>query len=702
MSNQPLGESRVRRFGPFELDLSSGELRKDGARVALQDQPLQVLVALTDRPGELVHRDELRRQLWPADTYVDFEHGLNAAVKRLRDALGDSADVPRFVETLPRRGYRFVAEIVGARVVADTEPQSASPPAWHRARGPRAIVIVLVASAVAALAGAIVVLRLRQPQMPRVGEYRQITRQDVLFPPFPSELPILSDGPRIYFTEFVNGRLFVRQVTAAGGHSVRLPLSISDHHVVDAVSPEGAELLVAAFSEEGPFAGEAPAWVVPLVDGAPRRLGDVVGHAAHWLKDGRIVYVNGSDFFMVSRDGTGRRKLMTVPGRPYWPRVSPDGTRIRFTLWQPWLRPALWEARLDGTGLRPLLSNWSLRSDECCGDWTPDGRYFIFQANKQHRSHIWALAEDSGSAGEDRSPVQLTAGPVQFRRAVPSTDGKSLYAIGWHLRGEVSGIDVRTGAVAPKLPGRLSAEWVDYSRDGRWITFVTYPEAELWRARADLTERLRLTTAPIRVWGPRWSPDGTRIAYVGSAGGEPSVVYLVPREGGEPRKLTVGGDPTWSRDGSALAFHDQAGIHVLDFETGVASKVAGSEGLFSPRWSPDGRHLAALSSAPNRLLVYEFASRRWSELARGTVIGYPNWSSDGESIYFRGGRRMFYEVVQRVGLRDGRLKQVPALDDVRVTWGVDGPWLGLAPDDSLLFLRDLSSHEIYALEWRAP
>jgi DNA-binding winged helix-turn-helix (wHTH) protein len=111
MSDPPSGTSRLVRFGVFEIDLRSGDLRKGGTRLNLPEQPLQVLTALLERPGDLVTRDELRQRLWPGDTFVDFEHGLNAAVRRLRDTLGDSADVPRFVETVPRRGYRFVAPV---------------------------------------------------------------------------------------------------------------------------------------------------------------------------------------------------------------------------------------------------------------------------------------------------------------------------------------------------------------------------------------------------------------------------------------------------------------------------------------------------------------------------------------------------------------------------------------------------------------
>ena len=99
------------RFGAFEADLSSGELRKHGLRIKLQDQPFQILAMLLDRPGEVLTREELHQKLWPTDTFVDFDHGLNNAINRLRDALNDSADSPRFIETLPRRGYRFISQV---------------------------------------------------------------------------------------------------------------------------------------------------------------------------------------------------------------------------------------------------------------------------------------------------------------------------------------------------------------------------------------------------------------------------------------------------------------------------------------------------------------------------------------------------------------------------------------------------------------
>src|SRR5467141_3673671 len=116
-------------FGVFELDLRAGELRKHGLRVRLQEQPFQVLATLTEHPGEVVTREELQKKLWPADTFVDFDHGLNAAIRRLRDALGDSAENPRFVETLARRGYRFVAPVAAKPNGTSLAPQTVVAPA---------------------------------------------------------------------------------------------------------------------------------------------------------------------------------------------------------------------------------------------------------------------------------------------------------------------------------------------------------------------------------------------------------------------------------------------------------------------------------------------------------------------------------------------------------------------------------------------
>src|SRR6266853_1368437 len=130
-------------FGTFEADLQAGELRRNGRKVRLQEQPFQVLAVLLEHAGEIVTREELRNRLWPADTFVDFDHGLNAAVKRLRDALGDSAENPRFVETIARRGYRFLAPIAAKPNGASPVPQIVAPPAPQKSRRGRIALTIL-------------------------------------------------------------------------------------------------------------------------------------------------------------------------------------------------------------------------------------------------------------------------------------------------------------------------------------------------------------------------------------------------------------------------------------------------------------------------------------------------------------------------------------------------------------------------------
>src|SRR3981189_120294 len=137
--------SKIQRFGVFEVDLRSGELRKQGVRIKLQEQPFHVLTVLLQRPGEVVTREELRNQNWPADTFVDFDNSLNTAINKLREALGDAADNPRFIETLPRRGYRFIApvtEIEGTTRGAATSVSMAAPTRSRKIVMTVAVVIV--------------------------------------------------------------------------------------------------------------------------------------------------------------------------------------------------------------------------------------------------------------------------------------------------------------------------------------------------------------------------------------------------------------------------------------------------------------------------------------------------------------------------------------------------------------------------------
>jgi Tol biopolymer transport system component len=256
---------------------------------------------------------------------------------------------------------------------------------------------------------------------------------------------------------------------------------------------------------------------------------------------------------------------------------------------------------------------------------------------------------------------------------------------------------------------------LDFSRDGKWVTYVSYPEGTLWRSTVEGEQRLQLTSPPIQVALPRWSPDGTRISFMGEYPEKPPRIFMVPADGGALEPLTRGAnangyDSTWSPDGKSLALGSFPGsepglpnaelvIHILNVTTHQLSVLPHSAGLYSPRWSPDGRYIAALSMDSARLLLFNLQSQTWTELAKAN-FGYPTWSSDSEYVYFDtpGADAAFL----RVRVRDRKVERILGLKGVPRSTGFFGPWTGLAPDDSPLLQRDASFDQIYALDWEAP
>jgi Tol biopolymer transport system component len=261
----------------------------------------------------------------------------------------------------------------------------------------------------------------------------------------------------------------------------------------------------------------------------------------------------------------------------------------------------------------------------------------------------------------------------------------------------------------PFLAG-TSAEGLDFSRDGNWVTYVSYPETTLWRSTLDGSQRLQLTTPPMQANLPRWSPDGKRIAFMSYLPGETQQISIVRADGGRPEQLTNGDnssyDPTWSADGRSLAFgrtrpqtSTKLNIEVLNLRTRQLSVLPASDGLWSPRWSPDGRYIAALSTDTRTLLLFDLGSQKWTELAKAD-FGYPSWSRDSKYIYFDtlGRDAAFF----RLRIRDRNMERIVSLTGLPRKMGALGPWAGLGPDDSPVVTRDAGFDEIYALNWDAP
>lgn len=337
----------------------------------------------------------------------------------------------------------------------------------------------------------------------------------------------------------------------------------------------------------------------------------------------------------------------------------------------------------------------------------------MFTAVRNNKSDIWAMRERGSFPRKvNRLPFQLTAGPVDFSSPLVSADGKKLFVIGRQLRGELVRYDKKTGQFLPYLSG-ISAHGVSFSVDGNWVTYVTCPEGTLWRGKIDGTERLQLTFAPMVAYQPYWSPDGKSIAFMGAAPGKSWQVYVVPAEGGSARLVSPDdrnyGDPSWSPDGRSLAFggippleaDNTGGVFILDLKENRLTKIGNSEHLFSPHWSPDGRYILAQSSDALKQLLFDFKTQNWEELPSGGQLGYPNWSHDGKYLYYDaqpGNEGGLY----RVRIRDHKVERIASLKNIRRFSCQFDAWSGLAPDDSPLVLRDVSTTEIYALDLQLP
>jgi Tol biopolymer transport system component len=419
-----------------------------------------------------------------------------------------------------------------------------------------------------------------------------------------------------------------------------------------------------------------------------------------------LAYCKGSELFVAKSDGSESRKLVTMknPDFVFNPVWSPDGNHLRFDVQESLGGlPSLWEVSIDGTGLHRLLPglnsppNW-----ECCGSWTSDGKYFVFRSRRQ----IWALPRKKGLFESSPQPIQLTFSPLNLGPPLPSADGKKLFVVGRTFRGELVRYDAKSKQLTPFLGG-ISAEFVAFSNDGQWVAYVSFPEGALWRSKADGSERLQLTYPPSQALLPRWSPDGKKIVFYETFPDKPPRIFEVSREGGSPRQLMPDNpdpqvDPHWSPDGNTIVFGGNPGdpassIRILDLATHQISTLPGSGGLFSPSWSPDGRYIPALSADMKRLLLFDFQSQKWTELATGG-FGFSNWTKDGQYLQFLSSGA---GAVIKIRVSDGKRETVLDLKSI----GLTGRWghsIGLAPDDSPLLLRDAGTQDVYSLDWEEP
>jgi serine/threonine protein kinase/Tol biopolymer transport system component len=612
--------------------------------------------------------------------------------------------VHRCLEKSPEQRFQSASDLAFAlEALSDSAitPLSAAHAVESR-RPSRLRVATLAAAMVIALGAAVLTYIWIQPSaVPRVSNYVQLTHDGQ-----PKTL-VGTDGSRLYL--YLSGSDYqgMAEMSGLGGERRKIPLLPSTNMTPLAMSPDGLELLVMDGQGVPP---KGPLWTVPVLGGSPRRLGEIEGQDAAWSADGKMLaYSNENEMFVAKADGTDSRKVATLKNRmlifdPVW---SPDGTHLRFgpleTLGSP---RVFWEVSVDGTELHRLLPGWTNPPDsECCGSWTADGKYFVFWSRRQ----IWALPRKGRFFHSDSKPIQLTSSPLLLSFPVPSKDGKKLFVVGQTDRGELMRYDLKSRQWVPFLGG-ISAEYVAFSKDGQRVAYVLFPEGTLWRSKADGSERLQLTYPPNYAMLPRWSPDGTTIVFFETFPDKPSKIYEISPEGGSPRQLMPGdphfqGDPNWSPDGSKIIFGGRSNdstseIRLLDLTTHQVATLPGSQGLYSPRWSPNGRYIPAFSADATRLLLFDFQSQKWTELAKGS-LGWLNWSEDGQYLEVLDTVRTGARAVLKIRISDRKIERVVDLKNF-IFAGHFGSSLAITPDDSLLLLRNAGTRDVYALDWEAP
>jgi Tol biopolymer transport system component len=547
---------------------------------------------------------------------------------------------------------------------------------------------------------AIVVLWLGRPlPAPRVLRVVQITRDGL-----PKEF-FVNDGKRLYYASGkANTELKMYQVSTRGGDPV--PMSLPAGLVPFDISTDGSALLLGQFSKEP--GSLLTLWEAAALGGPLRRIADLQANDARWSPKGdEIVYCAITQLRIARADGSESRLVADVPGDEIlYPDWSPDGRLLRFTLLRKNVS-SLWEVWPDGTHLHQLFATGGDQRQE--GDWTADGKYFLFSSNKD----LWALPRRrSLSPWRQPAAVRLTEGPLQVDRPQPGPGGRRIFFRGRLDRGELVRYDQKAAAWVPYLHG-LPAMQLNFSRDGKWITYTSYPDTSVWRCAADGTNRVQLTAPPLVARNPRWSPDGTQIAFYGNnLPGKPARLFVIPATGGAVRELSHGEagpngdeDGNWFPDGRKMVFGAQGGDHlagseqllplrILDLKTGRTTALPGSEGLWSARLSPDGRWVAALGFPQPGLWLYNLATNQRKKL---NIVGasWPSWSPDSQYLYFAD------TSFHRVRISDGKLENIARLDGLKVADGTFG-WVGIAPDGSLISTRDAGSTEIYALDWDTP
>ena len=729
-------QEAVFRFGDVEVREREFRLIKAGEVIPVEPKAFRVLLFLLHNPQKLITKEELLDEVW-GETAVS-ENSLARSIALLRRLLGEDTHEPRFIETVATIGYRFICpietgstEAVGSDSSTPglTNAEAAEP--RSKEQRPRKVLWIALAATGVVLTGAAGLMWYALRPLPtlRIVSYTQITtdgqRKGIAG----------TDGSSLYLNLYAPAGHGVVPVT--GGRVTPLTIDLpttksysSDYMWIMDVSPDGSKLLVRGNLDL------STGWKLWIVDAHGRgALYLAQCFTAIWSPDGRTVLYNTlhGDLYTIPSEGGEPHLLLASPAPPGAPLFqgslswSPDGNRIRFTRNQRY-----WEISADGKNPHEILPNWHAANPKYAmmgGHWTPDGDFFLFYAgmgmfsqNPAAASQLWAL--DERRRWPHRSnpePVELTTGATIWGGFAFSRDGKFLYSSGQMQKGELVRYDAKSKQLVPYLGG-ISAEAVNFSRDGRFLLYVTFPEGKMWRANRDGSGLQQLTGPPFYPQTPEWSPDGTQILFFEWSPSHLGEMYTMSSKGGTPKRLlpdekNVDTLPDWSPDGKKIVFdqspagapgfgwYEGENARILELDTGKVTDLPPCpRSCYHPRWSPDGRYIFEITTDHDDVMLLDLMTSRWSQfnLHRGSIKS-PSWSRNGRFIYFGdldsavGGSTGRDPGYYRVPVIGGGAEKIADLKDFRGTGAGDSGWSTLDPDENPLLLRQAGIYDVYAL-----
>jgi len=625
----------VFRFGPFELSERDGELRKNSVRIKLQEQPFRVLVELLANAGTLVTREELQQKLWPADTFVDFDVGLNSAIRKIRQALGDDADHPRYIETAAKRGCRFLAPVNKATgdtalISESPAPPPASAPATplqpETQTGERStpqkkylrLYLLLVALAVVTVAAIIVMrFKLRPPQL---AIEKRITSNS---PEAPVQWAVISPDGK-YLAYAAPGELYVRQLDTGEVRRLALPKEFNNPRPISWF-PDNADLLFIEWSQENEHARSI--WRLSILGGNPQKLMDDAWDAAVAPDGSHISFLRGRDIWMMESNGANAHRIVNAAEglEPGYTRTilvpvvwSPTGKRVAYIryYWPPsgfdTAVRSIWTRDSSGGDPQPVPTGTKIGYAVY---WASDGRliYSVQGDANGTAESLWAIKVDPYTGKPNGSPQCVSKGWGSISGLTVSADGKRAAFLHSNMQDQVFVAEFDKNKQRLSAPFRLTLDENEnlpyaWTPDSKSVLFSSNRNG-IWKVFKQPIDQatVELVAEGRNVFLPRLSTDGSELLYLEGfrPGSTPTAVSIM-------RKNLAGGPPQEVLRQNAI-YNIQCG-RIPSKLCLFSTQVAGTTTFFS----------------------FDPEHGKGSEIARMTATGEGvNWSLSPDVLYWQ-------------------------------------------------------------------